>query len=344
MKKLLNILGIISIFAIILSAFSCSDDDDVSGNPVQIYSVSLAKNDSAVTVGYKNNYYIIRGKGFNTTKKVLFNGAQADLNLTMVTGTTIIVQIPDDTPILNASNKIEVITSAGTATYDFTVSVEPIIYNFVSNNISAGDQVKIYGKYFIDVQKVYFGSAQVTNFTVNDDATIITATVPSGVENKDYCKVTTLGGTATSSQRVGSGFYDDYLASGVSEGGWGYTSSLTNTSFVNTGAYSIQCAYQGGWNGYCFYLPSVSTAGIKAIRISLKSTIADSKVKICINDWSIYSDANTVKTLTTDWQSFVIPLSSFTNSVPSSLSMIGIQEFSGNTNTIYIDDVGYVYE
>ncbi|HYC84758.1 MAG TPA: hypothetical protein VEB86_06025, partial [Chryseosolibacter sp.] len=99
-----------------LTAFafvSCDDSDE--GAPPIIERVSLVPKDSTTESGFRGNTYVIFGQNLGTAQAVFFNGEQAPLNTTLVRNDNIIVRIGSNTPYVNASNKVTVVTKHGEA-------------------------------------------------------------------------------------------------------------------------------------------------------------------------------------------------------------------------------------
>ena len=333
--------------SIVTSFISCSDDDnssqgtapviesvsaavDIDGNPVEL---------TPTTIGYADNVYIIQGSGFKTVQKVFFNDTDTYFNPTLVTDNTIIVTIDRDTPYANASNELRVETLNGIATFDFVVAPPaPLVTSFNSINANDGDTITIYGSFFLD-PTVTFGTTPAT--VVSNTLTEIEVIVPAGSFHK-YVTVTTISGSSTSSQAVGTAIYDDVAASFVENylGPWDGSGFVPNTEFKVQGESSIEANYSG-YTGFKFpmYGASPSTTGYRGIRVSLRSTKETGKFKVVLNN--NYGAGKEVS-FTNQWTTFVIPFSEL-GGAPATINEIVFQEFNnGGGDKLYIDDVGFV--
>ena len=333
--------------SIVTSIISCSDDEgsssqgapviesvsaavDIDGNPVEL---------TPTTVGYADNVYIIQGSGFATLQKVFFNDTDTYFNPTLVTDNTIIVTIDRDTPYADASDQLRVETLNGTATFDFVVAPPaPLVTSFNSINANDGDTVTIYGSFFLD-PTVTFGTTPAT--VVSNTLTEIEVIVPTGSFHK-YVTVTTISGSSTSTQAVGTAIYDDAAAAFVENylGPWDGSGFTPNTEFKVQGESSIEANFTG-YTGFKFpmYATPVSTSGYSGIRVSFKSTKETGKFKVVLNN--NYGAGKEV-TFTNNWTTLVIPFSEL-GGAPAAINEIVFQEFNNDGgDKLYIDDVGFV--
>ncbi len=135
----------------------------------------------------------INGFNFNGVTHVQFNGSNAAFS---VIGET---QIRAVVPAGGADGPIRVTTDAGTvlSTSDFVVTGPgPIIDSFSVAFGAPGAEIRIYGVNFVDVTKVEFNGAPVTNGSVPAETQIIVE-VP-GNASTGRVKVTTAAGSGTS--------------------------------------------------------------------------------------------------------------------------------------------------
>jgi uncharacterized repeat protein (TIGR03803 family) len=135
----------------------------------------------------------ILGQGFSSATSVMFGSGSA--NFTVVSDTYLTATVPSS----GTSGPVTVTTSGGTLTSKQTFKVIPVLSSFSPTSGPVGTQVTITGSGFIGAKTVTFGGAKATVFTVKSDGTQITATVPTGAVTGKI-KVTTAGGSATSSQ------------------------------------------------------------------------------------------------------------------------------------------------
>lgn len=351
MKKFIN--NRISILLILLlsivSLSSCGNQDEsASGGEPKITSVSASVDIDGnaieltpTTIGYADNIYIIQGSGFSTVKKIYFNETDTYFNPTFVTDSAIFVTIDRNTPYADASNELKVVTENGTATFDFVVAPPaPLIDSFNSINASDGDTVTIYGSFFLD-PIVTFGTTSAT--VVSNTLTEIEVLVPTGSFHK-YITVTTISGSSTSTQAVGTAIYDDAPAIFVENylGPWDGSGFVPNLEFKVQGENSIEANFSG-YTGFKFpmYATPVSTIGYIGIRVSFKSTKESGKFKIVLNN--NYGAGKEVA-FTSNWTTLIIPFSEL-GGAPAAINEIVFQEFNNDGgDKLFIDDVGFVLE
>ena len=300
---------------------------DANGKPLDFTPISSAQ---------ANNTVIIHGSRFKTLKHIYFNDVESAFNPNMVTDNTIFVKINESTPYANASNKLKLVTKYGEVVYDFIVAPpSPQVTSYNSINALAGETFTIYGKYFLNPE-VKVGDTKAT--IVSSSLTEITATMPANSDNK-LVSVTTISGTATANQAVGSALYDDIIQGDTGHWTWSGTPIITDYSDdAFQGKKSIKIAF-GGWDGADFKFTSRNVSQYKAFRIRLKSTVDNSaaSLKLVFGGWAF----QIIKSIGTDWTYIEIPFSDIGN--PTTFDQITFQE-SGNFggNTILIDDMGFV--
>jgi len=338
MKKLnlKSILGLLTAFTIVFSFTSCSEDDAaaVSTSAPVIESVSLAINDSLTTTGFADNTYIIRGTGFSTTQKIYFNDTDTYFNPTLITENVIFVTVDRETPYVDAADQIKVVTQYGEGTYNFVIAPPaPLISSYTPINATAGETVTIWGSDFVNPE-VFFGDVQATIIT--STINMITVELPAGVDG-EYLMVSTLGGDGTAPQAIGTALYDDEMLPSLWVGGWGVTNDFAFTGDVRQGFNSIKTVI-AGWSGFQFG-GGPALANYSALRISIKGDDETGKVKVVLNG---NYDGGKVITVTKEWQDLVIPWSELGATSAASLNELVLQEFDGDGNVLYIDDLGFV--
>lgn len=338
---------IVASLLLISSFTSCSDDDSAnSSNPPVINSVSASVGEDGqpvpltpTNIGYANNVYIIQGSGFATVNKVYFNDTEAQFNPNFVTDATIFVTININTPYANASNKLKVVTAYGTAEYDFVVAPPaPQIASFNSVNAADGDTITIYGSFFLNPTVTVGGTAaQVVSSTLTE----VQAILPANSFHK-YVTVTTISGSSTSAEAIGTSIYDDERASFVENwlGPWDGSGFVPNTEIKVQGESSIEVNFTG-YTGFKFpmYAAPVSTSPYKALRMYLKSTKETGKVKVVLNN--NYGAGKEV-TFTSSWTYIEIPFADL-GGAPAAINEIVLQEFNNDGgDKLYFDNIGFV--
>jgi hypothetical protein len=167
---------------------ACDKDDSGGGMPEVMYvrMTDAAKSDSLVTHAFMGSTIAIIGQSLQDVDEIWFNDQKAFVNFSFVTGTSIIVTIPNVIPatvnnlmLLINSNKID------TLKYPFGVDVPPpFLSSMLCEYVDDGETAVIQGNFFIDDPssplKVFFpGNLEgiVQSVTLNK----IEVIVPQGV-------------------------------------------------------------------------------------------------------------------------------------------------------------------
>lgn len=336
-------------FALVTWSACRDNSESIIATPPVINSVSQSVDIDGVPItplvptkiGYANNTYIIQGKGFASLKHIYFNDFESFFNTTLVTDNTIIVSINTDTPYLNGSNKLKLVTGTGTVLYDFTVAPPaPVFTGFQSINAADGSNITLKGNYFVN-PVVTVGTVKAT--VVSTDLTHIVATLPPGSQGKKV-SVTTLSGSVTYTSEIGTSFYDDIFYNGVTAHTWGGSSEPVNIAYsedplnIQQGEKAIKYSANSYSALQCDGSPGIPSTA-KGLRFYAKGTAANTKgLKLILN----YSYATTPSvSLSTDYQYFEIPWSEFGLSAAPSTMNVTYNNNTGSTNTIYLDDIGY---
>lgn len=334
------------------ATFSCTDVDDdglgtASGVP-SLEKVSSAALDSTVTEGMRRNMYVIYGNNLLGTEAVYFNDTEAFFNPTLVTNNNIIVRIPEDAPYFDASDELRVVTPNGEATLPFSIAQpEPEITGFTPLAAGAGEIVTITGSIFEGLESVRFGDIEAE--IVSSTETEIQVIVPEGVV-QSFIFVETLGGETRSSEAFGFKFliYGDELAPGWWEGGWSGIATLQSSEEVKRGEFAIKNEYSGGYAGFQIGNggAAIPLADYQAIKVSIFGDGTVTQVRLTMNDLQ-NNDLGVILELEEGvWNDFTVPFSEFTEmngGTPfETLNTIVIQEFSGTSGVIFIDDLGLI--
>lgn len=331
----------------ILGVFSSCDSDNET-SPLTITSVVKAQEGDLIPVnqGDPNNFYIIRGTGLSTVQKIYFNDFDTYFNPVYVTDTEIFVLIDEKTPYVNASNKLKLVTSKGTISYDFLISPPaPIVTSINPINATEGTLISIKGNYFINpIVKIAASGNQPAI-----DVPIVTSTIDKIVvklpANTQYrtLSVTTISGTATAMEAFGTAIYDDklYTTDGVS--GWG----ISNTDLANDVASDVAQGEKAikvdiaAWSGFQidmwanggFPVP----ANAKGIRFQMKEKTAARMRVIVSGDWGhqVWFDVkNEFDTYVVKWSDLGL------SAAPATVGQLTFGS-DGVENTFYIDNVGF---
>jgi hypothetical protein len=136
---------------------SCEDEPDkfelTDGVPVVKYirMTDPASADSLITGAYMESTICLVGENLTSIREMYFNDQKAILNTSYITKNTLVVDVPKVIPS-TVTDKIYMITAQNdTVTYDFNVVVpSPVISSMSCEWAKPGDEVTIYGRYFID--------------------------------------------------------------------------------------------------------------------------------------------------------------------------------------------------
>ncbi|RZK10633.1 MAG: hypothetical protein EOO46_10010 [Flavobacterium sp.] len=344
--KNLKTISIGSTLILILSFFlllSCNSDDSnsSSGSPV-ITSVTTTVNEdgipsdlSPITIGYADNMYIIRGSGFKTVQKIYFNEKDTYFNPTLVTDTEIFVVIDRNTPYADATDQLKVVTKRGTAVFDFVVAPPaPGFHSFNPINAADGEEITIYGSFFLDpIVKV----GDVEAVVVSSTLTQIKAILPAGSQLKKV-SVTTISGTAVYGTSIGTAIFDDAFYSPWGIPAWNNHEFITDGTKSNQGLVFIKKAMDGWGNIQGEWAWNDQLSSYTGIKFAIRSD-APGKLKLVFNgDWG---ETRLFET-TTEWKEYKFTWAQLGN--PAALQNISFQEFSGSTNTYYIDNITYTVD
>lgn len=334
---------------------SCSNDDSASasaGGPViesimpSGYNVDGSlKPLTPVTLVDPKNYYVIHGKGLLTTTKVYFNDFDTYFRPTFVTDTDIIILVDENTPYANVPNQLKVVTQKGTAVFNLTVAPPvPTIAQFYPINATAGQEVTITGRYFLNP----IVTLAETKTQAAVPVTVVSSTLEKIViklpENADlrYLNVANVSGGVNSPYGVGTAIFDDVSYYGLDFPVWNNFKYLTDGKAEQGTTYiekemDAWGSLQGNWGWFDKLAP------YSGIRVAIKAK-AEGKVRLVFNgDWS---DGSPTLNVTTEWKTFYLPWSMFSSS--DRVQNITFQNLTatakgdGLPNTFYIDNIGFI--
>lgn len=333
-----------SIFISLLS--SCTNDDNNDSALPVITSVSKAEEGdlTPTTLGQPNNMYIIQGTGLSSVTKIYFNNTDTYFNPTLVTDNAIFVTIDINTPYENVPSELKVVTKSGEAVFSFVIAppAPQITKGFNPVNASAGDEITIYGNYFLD-PTVKIGD--VTADVISSTLTEIKVKVPAGVDKK-FITVTTISGSVTTDDAIGSGIYDDkfYSLDNGATTGWGVSNvnlANTNSEEIAQGTKAIKFNINQ-WSGFQIDMWNnggvTIPVGAKGIKFKIKSNNSGKIGTITNGDWGhiVYFD------ITTDYDTYVVKWSDLgLNSAPTSLGQFTIFNTTIDGAIFYVDDIAF---
>jgi len=162
MKRNIKINKLASIVMLLLAALStgtlfqaCEKSDSGSSAPPEVKYIRItdpAKSDSLITSAYMGSTIAIIGENLQGVNQVWFNDQKAYINSAFVTGTTIIITIPNTIPEV-VNNQMYIITTntADTLKVPFNVVVPaPRVDEMACEYVKDGDIAVIKGNFFID--------------------------------------------------------------------------------------------------------------------------------------------------------------------------------------------------
>jgi hypothetical protein len=202
---------VLALFIVMVLVFLSSCQEENQSPPVitGVRVLNPAKRDSTFTRAFPGAKVIIEGKNLNGISEVYFNNKFTSFNPAYNSNTSLIIQIPHDSPTLaNSSdplpNKVRVVTDHGVSEIEFMLlAPEPEITLFkFEAPATVGKPMEIVGKNFYDVKKIIFKvnevmTAEVTNFAVSDSAKVLSFTIPSGGTQDGTVTVITESGEST---------------------------------------------------------------------------------------------------------------------------------------------------
>lgn len=187
-----------------LIQFACKKETAGSGQPVidNVRVVDTTKRDSFFTSAMPGTLIVIQGSNLDDAQAIYFNDTSAYFNPVYATGSNIIVSIPSTAPTAATNpgvpNVIKVVTSHGTATYNFQLYLPPPYISSISLD-NSGKIVYINGGNFKGIKKITFpvpGADTALSYKVNKTFTQIEAEIPAGVAFTDSLRVYCTFGSA----------------------------------------------------------------------------------------------------------------------------------------------------
>ena len=203
MKSTIKYLGGFLSAAIVLGGLaSCQKMDypdrftATEGLPSVDY-VRYAAQDVFISQAFMDEVLCVVGDNLRSVHDVLFNDQKAILNTSYITDHTLIVSVPS-TPAKVTTNCMYLVTAKqDTVKYDFKILPPiPKITSMTNEWAKEGEEVTLYGRYFIGVTGIDLPGASVTDFTVNSSESI-TFKIPAGA-SAGPVTVTTESGSANS--------------------------------------------------------------------------------------------------------------------------------------------------
>lgn len=327
--------------------------------------------DSTTTDGKIGTTYAVIGKNLSTAKAIYINGTSIYFNTAFSSNTSLQFSVPNTVAYSSdtTSNVLTVVTAHGKVSTPFIIE-QPIPGITTVSQLAGnpGDVITITGTTFNGLSGVSFGTVPATVLTKSP--TVITVKVPSGVTAAHLLVTTaaTKGGGVGTGPVVTSGtsllsnsvtairqtnsifgfstaIYEDSYENGWSDYGWGGGPKDDKTN-IRRGTTSRTYSYTGGYDGYVIQPGSGNNVDANtALKFSIfggKGTTGKN-IHLCLN----YNFNTSVQITLTEgkWTDYQIPIANWVdagNPLPSSISALVFQEFSGNASTFSLDDVGIV--
>ncbi len=363
----------------VFSISSCKKDANGGGAPTitrvrTVYhstqtSQAVTAFDSTTTDAKIGTLYAIIGNNLSTAKAIYINGVSIYFNTAYVSNTTVQFTVPTTVPYSNSTtnNTLTVVTANGEVSTPFIIQQPvPTVYSVDQLAGNPGDIITITGTTFNGLSGVSFGTIPATVLTKSP--TIITVKVPAGVADARVLVTTaaTKGGGVGSGPVVTSGtsllsnnvksvnqtysifgfktpIYEDSFENGWGDYGWGGGAKTDNTN-IRRGTTSRTYSYTGGYDGYVIQPGSGNSVDANT---TLKFSIFGGKgtdgkhIHLILNyNFNVSVELTLAEGKWTDYQIPIVNWVDAKNPLPSSISALVFQEFSGNASTFSIDDVG----
>jgi hypothetical protein len=327
-----------------LPQFSCSDSDqDNRGgmlNPPVINSVALANdpNLESITQAQGGTMVIIRGSGFNTLEKIYFNDFETYFNPTMLTDTEIFVAINKDTPYEeDAPQTLKVVNKNGEYVYHFIVAPPaPIVKSFQPVNAVEGEEITIYGNYFIN-PTVSFDGIPAT--IISNTLTEINVLIPANAQHK-YITVETISGSSSWRTALGTAIYDDNFYSPWTIEAWNNHEYVTDLASAFQGTTFIKKDIAGWDNIQGNWSWDDQISQYTGIKFAVRSE--DSGKLVLIFNGNNWGNNDFAFNTTREWKEVRFTWQQLGD--PAALQNISFQEFTGSTHTYYFDNITFTVD
>ncbi|MBN1951014.1 MAG: hypothetical protein JW801_07410 [Bacteroidales bacterium] len=201
------------VLLLLIAAWMATSCEELNTAPPEISNIRLLDPelaDEPIDGAGLNTWLVIEGSNLAAVNEVYLNDMLADFNPTLMTETTIILQIPGETPNLGTDsmlpNTVRVVSQYGEAIYEnFLIYAPPAVIEALSCEFALpGDTLLIEGDYFFGVDSVVFpGNLSAEILDESADGSACTVVVPEGATESGAIRVVTLGGTSeTGSFRI----------------------------------------------------------------------------------------------------------------------------------------------
>lgn len=220
MKKILynyiNCLQLFLVVAVFMSISACNDDTVEAPFIAEVRNYAASPEDTLIQTINADQWIVISGNNLGEVSQVQINGVPASINPTLLTGSSIIVQVPSiDFPSVPVEllNSIIVFNEAGKARYDVTVTGGPVITHVrnyadapndtILHAVFPGQKINIIGYNLKNVSEIAFQGIGVDLAGVVYTDTSAIVTVPEDLSGADASKANTISVTTS----LGDGTY-----------------------------------------------------------------------------------------------------------------------------------------
>jgi len=362
---------------IVFSISSCKKNDDGPPSISRIRTVyhssqtsqTITAFDSTTSDGKIGTLYAIIGNNLSTAQAIYVNGVSIYFNIAYASNTTLQFSLPTTVPFSSSAtnNTLTVVTAHGKASIAFIVE-QPVPGISSLNQLAGnpGDVITITGTTFNGLTGVTFGKIPAKVLT--SSPTVITVQVPNGLTDGRVFVTTAAtkgggigtgpvltSGTSLLSNNISSvkqtyaifGFstpiYEDSFENGWSDYGWGASPS-TDVTDVRRGTSSREYTYSGGYDGYVIQPGSGNSVDSNTtVKFSIfggKGTNGKNIHLILNYNFNVSVQLTLVEGKWTDYQIPIVNWVDAGDPLPSSISALVFQEYSGNPSNFSLDDVG----
>jgi hypothetical protein len=229
-------------------------------------------------------------------------------------------------------------------------AVTPSYTKLFPDTAKIGKVITIIGNNLLDIQKIIFpNNVMVGDLSFNRKSdTEIQVAIPDGTTvGIGMLKMITLSGASIDLGNVvvqsaayvpvtlGYVFYEDAVAAGWNEWGWGRTADYSNKEHVLSGTSSMKAEYTSQWSGIAFQSGNLATGPYTELRFSVYGGPGtDGKIVFAKFNWNDPSVNCTIQE--GKWTHFAIPLTSLAQGNITSF-MLGNQAWTG---VVYFDHIG----
>lgn len=256
-------LGAVALFAACnTDAIDYPDRYKVADGTPEVISVRYADQDTYLTQAYLGEIVCLLGNNLRSVTEIWFNDQQAILNTSYITDNTLIVAVPKTYPTVK-TDKVYLMNknAADTLSFDFKV-LAPVPAPLTMSNewAAAGEEVTIYGDYFIDDDDTPFEIAFVGADVPHSDMTFtgnsaVTFHVPTGAQ-PGFITLTSISGSNTTKFQYKDSrgmLFDFDGGTGLGNHGWHNRDITTDATaidgnFVQLGNGTATLAGTGTWD------------------------------------------------------------------------------------------------